>query len=231
MAKIDSLDWDETISPDTVVAGDSSGKRAQYPDDSTSNWRVAAIAGTLICALAGLYFLLAPGAPSQPAVAQAPVSIAAGAPASDGVSRQARAAADDSLAAVAAAEERRAALYARAVQNAETKAQLKAERQRKAREAERAKLAAQQEQERRQQEEARLRAEREAEEAARAARAREQAAAPKGPASPQEVCAGEGNAFTRGLCEARTCGKAEWRGHPYCQKRLEDQLRALGQGS
>jgi len=229
LAKIDALDWDETISPATVVAGESSGKKAQYPDHSTSKWRVAVIAGVLVCALAGLYFVLAPEAPSQPAADQAPMPIDASAPASERA--QGLAAADASLAAVAAAEERRAALYARAVHDAETKVQLKAERQRKAREAERAKLAAQQERERHQQEEARLRAEREAEEAARAARAREQAAVPKGPASPQEVCAGEGNAFTRGLCEARACGKAEWRGHPYCQKRLEDQLRALGQGS
>jgi hypothetical protein len=229
LAKIDALDWDETISPDTVVAGNSP-KKAQYPDDSRLNWRIAAIAGFLVFAVVGLYFLLAPGAPPQPAADQAPTPIAVSAPVTDGTSQQAGSA-DASLAAVAAAEDRRAALYARAVRDAEAKAQLKVERQRKAREAELARLAAQQERERQQQEEARLRAEREAAEAARVAKARELAGVPKGPTSPQEVCAGESNAFTRGLCEARTCGKTEWRAHPYCQKRLEDQLRALGQGS
>jgi hypothetical protein len=69
-----------------------------------------------------------------------------------------------------------------------------------------------------------------AEEAARSAKAREQAAAAKGPASPRESCAGETGVIARGFCEARACGKAEWRSHPFCVKRIEEQLRSFGQG-
>jgi hypothetical protein len=139
-----------------------------------------------------------------------------------------------------AEEEKRAALaLATAMEEAEAKAQKQLDARRKARavrearaarEAERAKLAAQQERELRLKEELRLQTEREAAEAARLAKAREQESLPKGPSSPKELCAGEGGAIARGICEARACGRAEWRAHPFCVKRIEDQLRAIGQG-
>lgn len=77
-------------------------------------------------------------------------------------------------------------------------------------------------------EQERLRAEREAAETrARAAAAAATPPAPKGPASPQEVCAAEQNVFSRGACEARTCAEAQWRSHPFCVKRWQDELRKL----
>lgn len=226
LAKIDALDWDETITPD---AGGGAA-RSQYPDHSTSTWQVAAIVGGIVCVLAAGYFLLGSGgdepmAPKPAAEAQGAIGSVAPPPAVP---------AEVSAAAVAEAEERRSALYAHAIEEAEAKAEQKAEEQRKARAAraaraaERAKVAALQERERRQKDEARARAEREAEEA-RLAKAREPAPA-KGPSSPQEVCAGESNIFSRGFCEARTCGRPEWRSHPFCVKRMEQQMPGLNQG-
>lgn len=234
LAKIDSLDWDETVTPDT--ASPRNGKaNTPYPDHSTSNWRVVAIVATLAVFLAVLYFALAPEpAPRITAdEAPTPISSAAGSPATANAGDQAPVAPEISAAAVAAAEERRTALYAHAIEQAEAKVQQKADARRKlreAREAERTRVQAQQERERREKEEARARAERDAEEAARSAKAREQAAAAKGPASPQESCAGETGVIARGFCEARACGKAEWRSHPFCVKRIEEQLRSFGQG-
>jgi hypothetical protein len=238
LAKIDSLDWDETVTADTVLA-DGTAVNAQYPDHSTSSWRVAAIVAIIVCVMTVLYFVLAPEPASRPATGEAsiPISAGSGSPASASIDNQAPVVAPEvSAAAVAAAEDRRTALYAHAIEEAEAKVQQKSEarearrKAREARESERAKLAAQQDRERRQKEEARVRAERDAEEAARAAKAREQAALPKGPASPRELCAGEGGAIARGFCEAAACGRAEWRSHPFCVKRVEEQLRSLGQG-
>jgi hypothetical protein len=227
LAKIDALDWDETVTPDAApVRGGKANM--QYPDHSTSNWRVAAIAVVIAVVLAASYIVFAPDSASRKTVDDAPTPIsAAGSPAIASVDSQVPP--EASAATVAAAEERRAALYAHAIETAELKAQ-KAEVRRKAREAERARLAVQQERERRQKDEARQRAERDAEEAARAAKAREPVAVPKGPSSPQELCAGEGGVIARGFCEARACGKAEWRSHPFCVKRLEEQLRSIGVG-
>lgn len=229
LAKIDALDWDQTISPDTVVAG--APVAAPEPEAASAVWRWAAIAGGLLFLALAIYLMLAPETPPRPAAE--PSTSLIGAPAEPEAKTAQLPAPEDSLAAVAAAEERRTALYAQAVRQAELADQRKADQQRQAREAraaERAKLAAQKERERLQQEEAaRLRAEREAEEAARAAKAREQSAV-AAPASPQELCAGAGNVFARGLCEARACAKAEWRNHPVCVKRLEQQLPSFGPG-
>lgn len=230
LAKIDALDWDQTISPDTVFAG-AAPVATRESETSSAVWRWAAIAGGLLFLAVAIYLLLAPEAPTRP-VAEPSTSLI-GATAEPESKTAQLPAPEDSLAAVAAAEERRAALYAQAVRQAELADQRKADQQRQAREAraaERAKLAAQKESERLQQEEAaRLRAEREAEAAARAAKAREQAAV-AAPASPQELCTNAGNIFARGICEARACGKAEWRNHPYCVKRLEQQLPGFGPG-
>jgi flagellar biosynthesis GTPase FlhF len=234
LAKIDALDWDQTLAPDAGQAG--SGGRSPYPDHSTSTWRVAAIVAGIVCVLAAGYVLLGPSEndrsgtdATQSSMSSADAQVAAGS-----VARTPDVPAEVGAAAVAAAEERRSALYAHAIEEAEAREQQKAEQQRKAREAraarevERAKVAAQQERERRQKEEARARAEREAAEA-RSAKAREPVPV-KGPSSPQEVCAGESNIFSRGICEARTCGKPEWRAHPFCVKRMEQQIPGFNPG-
>lgn len=230
LAKIDALDWDQTISPDTVVAG-AAAVATREPETSSAAWRWAAIAGGLLFLAVAIYLLLVPETPTRPAAEPSRSPI--GAPSEPESKAAQLPAPEESLAAVAAAEERRAALYAQAVRQAELADQRKADQQRQVREAraaERAKLAEQKERERFQHEEAaRLRAERDAEEAARAAKAREQAAAAV-PASPQEYCAGAGNIFARGVCEASACGRAEWRNHPYCVKRLEQQLPGFGPG-
>lgn len=244
LAKIDALDWDDTLSADTTVLAEEAEKHTQYPDHSTSAWRVAAIVATLVAVFAVLYVFLTPDTGSRATeVAQAQTAEAAPLPIPAPAPIEAPKAEAPPLAAapepepdpVAAeadvVEEAQPAPAAQTADDAAKKAQRKAERQRKAREAELARQE-QQERERRQQQEAQQRADREAAEAAaRAAKARELAAAPKAPASPQELCAGEGNFFARGLCETRTCGKAEWRNHPFCVKRIEDSLRSISPGS
>lgn len=77
-------------------------------------------------------------------------------------------------------------------------------------------------------EQERLRAERAAAEARAKAAA---AAAPKGPSSPQEVCAGEEGAFAVSACETRACAQAKWRNHPFCVKRWRNELRKLSPSS
>jgi hypothetical protein len=235
LAKIDSLDWDQTVSPNTVVAGGATQAVAISANQSSSQgWRLAAILAGLICATMVVYYVLVP-ADTQQRQSAAQISRAITASAGQGIEGPAtvqRTMTED-LAAVAASEERRAERYEQAVKAVELEAERKAER-RQARQAERAKVAAQRERERQQQEEAaKLRAQREADEAARAAaaRVREQAAAPKGPTSPQEACAGEGNFIARGLCESRLCSRPEWRTHPQCVKRIDDQMRSLNSGN
>ena len=232
LAKIDALDWDQTVSPNTVMV-DNSPTPATAIDDhgSSTAWRVAAIIAGLICVAAVTYYVLVPA--DRP---EAPRDVTVSGGISGSVVRNvdlpatSPEAMKDSLASMAASEERRAERYEQAVRAAEVEEQREAERLRQAREArraERTKIAAQRERERLQQEEAtKARARREAEEAARV---REQAAA-KGPASPQEACAGEGNFFARGLCETRLCGKPEWQSHPFCVKRMEQQMPGFGPG-
>jgi hypothetical protein len=237
LAKIDSLDWDQTVSPNTVVAGSSQAVAAADEHGSSNAWQLAAIVAGVVCVAAIAYYLLVPAdLPEQQRDVHVSGPITASTEQAVETPAMSQRAIKESLAAVAASEERRAERYEQAVQAAEIEAQRKVERARQAREARqaaRAKVAAQKERERLQQEEAaRMRVQREAEEAAKlaAARAREQAA-PKGPASPQEACAGEGNFLARGLCESRLCGRPEWRSHPQCVKRFDDQLRALGSGN
>ncbi len=238
LAKIDSLDWDETVSPGMTVRTGTSAANAQSRSPRRS-WSVASVAGIgiLVVGIAfALYVVLAPDSSSRSANGQVRKAIPASAESARTEERPVTGTTEheDRLAAMAAAEDRRTAMYEKAVLGAEKESQRKADRLRKAREAEQAALAAQQERERRLQQDAaaRQRAEQEAAAAAEreAARAREAAAVPKGPSSPQELCAGEGNVFGRGLCEARACGKPEWRNHPFCVKRIEDQLRSIGQG-
>jgi hypothetical protein len=243
LAKIDALDWDETVSDDTTVLADGSDKRTQYPDHSTSNWRVAAIVATLVAVLAVLYVVLTPDPTSRPVVvaqseaeqpAPIPIPVSAPVPAPAPAPIETPKVEEPPPLAISepivvetppvVAPEPTAADVAK-------KAQRKAERQRKAREEELARQQQLERDRRQQQEEARQRADREAAEAARIAKAREQVAPPKAPSSPQELCARESNFFARGLCESRTCGKAEWRNHPFCVKRIEDQLRTIGPGA
>lgn len=235
LAKIDALDWDQTVTATSATA-DGATPNGQAPDRSTSSWRIGAIVAALAVALTVLYFVLTPEPAPRLAASEAPTPISS----VGGSDDQAPAIASQaSSAAVAAADERRSALYAHAIEAAEAKAQQQTEARRKARAArdardaraaQQAKAAAQQERERRQNEEARLRGEREAAEAARAAKVREQVAVPKGPASPRELCASEGGVIARGVCEARACATTEWRSHPFCVKRMEQQLPGFGQG-
>lgn len=228
LAKIDALDWDETVSDETTVLVDGADRKP-YPDHSTSAWRVAAIIATMVAVLAILYAVLMPESrtkPPQPVVAQsAPIEAPKIAeppplPISDPVPSSPEPAIIEIPPTVEPVAD-----------DGAKKAQRRAERKRKAREAELARQA-QQERERQRQQEAAAKqlAEREAAEAARAAKARELAAAAKAPSSPQQVCAGESNFFARGLCETRTCSLAEWRKHPFCVKRIDDQLRAINRG-
>jgi hypothetical protein len=228
LAKIDALDWDQTVSPATTImaGGKTPAKRPPLVPRHSPSLGLIAGGVVLLGIAAALYFGMAgPGAPSRgaaPAVAVAPVT-------GKQASKTAAAIEEDrdaKLAAAAAAEERRVAMYAQAIEESERKLQDKAERKRKAREAAAQARLAQEERDRRQQEEARQRAEREA--AARAAKAQEAAAVPKGPSSPKELCAGESNVFSRGLCESRACSRPEWHNHPFCVKRMEDQLRPFG---
>lgn len=229
LAKIDALDWDGPLTvpapPATTIAS---------PVQQRS-W-LKLMAGTVAVLAVGLlafYLSLsdddgaAAGTVRDPAAAMAPALVASSAPAAPAGSETASA---EQLALVEAAERQRVAKLEQAVRQADENARRKAERQRRAAEEEQARLEQEQrDRERRAQEDAaRQRAEREAAEA----RARVPAAppAPKGPSSPQELCAGESNFFTRGLCESRACGQPEWQRHPFCVKRLEEQLHRLNPG-
>ena len=233
LAKIDALDWDQTVTAAPVTADDAA-PNGQDLGRSTSSWRIGAIIAAVAAALTVLYFVLTPEPAPRTAAREASTPIHAVGRSDD---QAPSIASEASSAAVAAADERRSALYAHAIETAEARAQQqqtearrKAREAREARAAQRAKAAAQQERERRQNEEARLRAERDTAEAARAAKAREQAAIAKGPSSPRELCASEGGVIARGFCEARACATAEWRSHPFCVKRMEQQLPGFGQG-
>jgi type IV secretory pathway VirB10-like protein len=230
LAKIDALDWDQTVSPATTVmaGGKSPAKRPPLLPRRSPSFGLIAGGLALLGIAAAMYFgMVGPGVPARGpagsalAVAVAPVS-------GKQASKTTTATEEDhaKVAAVAAAEERRVAMYAQAIKESERNLQDKAERKRKAREAAAQARIAQEERDRRQQEEAKQRTEREA--AARAAAKAQEAAVPKGPASPKELCAGESNAFTRGFCESRACGKPEWQRHPFCVKRMEEQLRSFG---
>ena len=227
LEKIDQLDWDETLTPPTVMA-DGSVKGLQPATHNSTLWlAIGAVIG-LIGLVTFLYFWMKPEPPPHSASTH---PIAAAAPAPEPVAPPPEVVEPAPLPApievastqdvakvdqmVAEAEKR----------DAELRAQRKADRLRKQHEAEVARQA-ELDRQREQQEAARKAAEQQAAaEAAKAAQAKAQA--PKAPSSPQEVCAGEANAFTRGLCEVRTCNRAEWRTHPQCLKRIDDQLRSI----
>jgi hypothetical protein len=231
LAKIDALDWEDTVLP-AAPPIDATGTGAPMPSPALPPERswLPVVGGATILLIAGLLLLyqilVAGDAPRGPVNANpvaAPVVPTREVSPDGGADDEAR------LAAVEAQERQRAAKFAQAVRQGEENALRKAERLRKAREVEQARLEREQQQQeqerRRRDEEARLRAERETAEA----RARVPAAAPvpRGPASPQELCAEESNFFSRGLCEGRACGRPEWQHHPFCVKRTEDQLRKL----
>ncbi len=239
LAKIDALDWDDTVFPAAAPPVASTGAGAPMPSPAPSperSWQPVVAIGGVILLMAGLLLLyqilVAGDAPrgqinSNPAAVAAPVVPTAEVSPDGGADDEAR------LAAVEAQERQRAAKFAQAVRQGEENALRKADRLRKAREEEQARLAQAQEQQqqqerRRREEEARLRAEREAAEAR--ARVPAPVPAPRGPASPQELCAEESNFLSRGLCEGRACGRPEWQNHPFCIKRTEDQLRRIGSG-
>ncbi len=232
LAKIDALDWDRTVSPATTILADDDAHGVRATPLPRRSWSVAqfALAAALLCIAATMLYVALSRGKSAPVLVERPPAVTVAPVAAVNPAPPEQASTDAGKAAVAAAEERRTAMLAQTEQESAQKTQrMAAERkQRTAREAEQARLE-QLEQERRQAAEARDRAEREAAEA-RAAKAREQAAAPAPSASPKELCASESNVFARGFCEGRACAKAEWRNHPFCQKRIEDQLRSINQG-
>ena len=223
LAKINSLDWEEpTIQPGAAPAA------ALPPPPAKRALLLPFLVGfavLLIGMLALRYF-----SGNRPASAPPPVSQAAVAPPAPTTPVPAEPpAATPSITPLPAATEPQPSLSADDLeQSKKEEARLRrAELKRKALAAKQA-LEEQGRLERAEQEQ-RLRAEREAAEArARAAAAAAATpAAPKGPTSPQEVCAGEQNVFSQGACEARTCAMAQWRNHPFCVKRWQDELRKL----
>jgi hypothetical protein len=229
LAKIDELDWEDTCPPlpPAVVAP---AVVINTPPRRPS-WLIPLLIAGLVLVSVGLlafYQGWATDVPSRPTTtANQAVVVSAAGPAE--ASPGGGAAEDDAarLAAVEAQERQRVAKLSQAVRQAEENALRKADKLRKAREEEVARQEQEQQERRRQEEEARQRAEREAAEARAKAQVPPQ---PKGPASPQELCADRSNFFTRGLCEAEICGQPEWLKHPFCVKRMEDQLRRVGGG-
>jgi type IV secretory pathway VirB10-like protein len=227
LAKIDALDWD---GPLTVPGPPAATVPSPVQQRSWLKLTASAVA-VLAVGLLAFYLSLSDDEGNAAGMARNPAATMAPAPADSSSATPAgsETATAAQLASVEAAERQRVAKLEQAVRQADDNARRKAERQRRAAEEEQARL--EQERHEREQkalEEARLRAEREAAEA----RARVPVAppAPKGPASPQELCAGESNFFTRGACEARACSQPEWQRHPYCVRRLEQQLPKFNQG-
>lgn len=252
--KINALDWDATDSAATVLVEERSGP-VTASDTSGTAWRWIAIVAIAIALVAIAYGVLMKSEPrvglnerSAPIVSAAPkveslpeppsepraepasqlpaadessppatIDVSAGEPVADPVLVESQSVAtvtptDEEMARQKRAEKRRKALEARKA--AEQQARLQAQQAQAAREAAQRRVAEQQA----------------AEAAARAAQEKALAAA-KAAQTPKELCASEGNFFARGLCEARLCGKPEWRNHPFCVKRINDQLRSLNQGN
>ncbi|MBU1236264.1 MAG: hypothetical protein KJ634_09675 [Gammaproteobacteria bacterium] len=230
LAKINALDWDPTVVPS---AESTAAEGAASQSTSLQYWRwtwLMAGAGALLFALAiGLYFAFSPLTPNGATVRTTGVKTPATIPASSPIEQsgvpQSSGGADGEASMAPAAVHAETADKP-VVQEVDEKAQRRADRQRRARAA----AAAKREREQLQAEEARLLAERKAAETAAAA-VRAKAAQPKPPASPRELCAGETNIFSRGICESRACAKPEWSSHPFCVKRLQEQLRPFGAGA
>jgi hypothetical protein len=237
LAKIDSLDWEDTrppaplrVAPATVPAAPSKQTRGLLP------YAVAAV--VLSVGLLMLYQFFGTDDSTRLSASQQQVGLAT--PATENTDLPATSDTADAarLEAIEAQERERVAKLSQAVQLAEdkekekAKAASRAEKQRKARE-EQARLEQEQlDRSRQLAEEARLRAERAAAEAhARATPPPAPAPVPRGPSSPQELCAGETNFFARGVCEWQACGKPAWQNHPYCIKRIEEQAHRVGQSN
>ncbi len=47
------------------------------------------------------------------------------------------------------------------------------------------------------------------------------------PNSPEALCADRGNVFSRGSCESRACQQSEWKDHPFCVKKREQEARNI----
>jgi hypothetical protein len=56
------------------------------------------------------------------------------------------------------------------------------------------------------------------------------AVVPRGPSSPEELCADRSNFFSRNSCEARACQQAEWQNHASCVRRKEELQRTISGG-
>lgn len=221
LAKINALDWDETLPMPNWT-------RAQTPSASSRRiWLLmGAVLIAVLAALLSVKFLLVDGkknasAESSPELQVVTASSAVGAV----VAQDSDAEVASRLAAVEAQEQARKSKLDEAVRLAE-------ENRRKAAFLRKAQEDEEHAREREAQEQRRLMAE-----AARRSLQREYEPKmveappqPQGPSSPQELCAGETNFFSRGICESKACGLAEWRKHPYCVKRMEEQLRRLNQG-
>jgi pyruvate/2-oxoglutarate dehydrogenase complex dihydrolipoamide acyltransferase (E2) component len=224
LAKIDSLDWeDPTIQPQAASAA-----TANEPPPTKRTLLFPFVAGFIVL-LVGMialrYFstdrtvpstpVVVAEAPSEPTPTAVPTPTPAPAEPTD------QAPASQQPTSLATAEE------AEKVKLEEARRH-RAELRRKALAAKQA-LAEKNRLERVEQE--RMRAEQAAAEARAKAAAAAATATPKGPSSPQEVCAGEENAFAVSACEARTCAQAQWRSHPFCIKRWQNELRKLSPSS
>lgn len=230
LAKIDELDWEDTCPP--LPPAPVAPVVAASPPPAPSRWLIPVLVAGLVLISIGLLALYqgwATDAPSPTPALANQAAVVPVVPRPVEATNEASAAADAArLAEVEAQERQRIAKLGLAVRQAEENAARKAaEKLRKAREEELARLEQEQQARQRQEEEARQRAEREAAEA----RARTQPPPqPKGPASPQELCADRSNFISRGLCESEACGQPEWLKHPFCVKRMEEQLRRVGGG-
>lgn len=226
LAKIDALDWEDP----TIQAGAAAAAKAAEPPPTKRSVLLPFLAGfivLLVGMIAVRYYSGGSTAPVAPiAVAEAPpvapTSVEAAPPAP---------AAEPATLAVPVSGTAAAPAQAEAAEKAkrEEARRHRAEMRRKALAAKQA-LEEQNRLERMEQEKQR------AEKAAADARAKAAAAAaatsvPKVPSSPQEVCAGEASAFGIAACEARTCAQTQWRSHPFCIKRWQDELRKLSPSS
>jgi hypothetical protein len=223
LAKIDALDWEEpTVQPASATAPQSPAKRSLLLPFLIGF--VILLTGTLALRYysGGRTAPVPPVAspePPTPAVAVAAQTETAPVPAVPGAADQqtAPALADGQPAVALGPEE---AEKARLEEARRKKAELK-------RKALAAKQALEEKTRLERTEQEKLRAEREAAEARARAAVVVAPPAPKGPSSPREVCAGEQNVFSRGACEARVCAESQWRSHPFCVKRWQDELRKL----